>query len=265
MTYQEFFIKASSSHIPLADIRVIFDGYFRMPFDSIAIHGNEKAEGAEEVLERLKEGYPANYLAGYIDILSLHLFLNESTLIPRNETAYFVHDDLFQRDFQHKKILDLCTGSGLIAIAMKKHFPDADVYASDISEDALQIARKNAEYNETDIHFLHSDYLKTISDTFDVIICNPPYIEEGSKDVDAPFEPALALYSGKDGLDSFRSIFNDLTTHLNPGGEAYFELESTNAENTLSLFHQYNQKGFLTKLIRDCYGRNRFLSVKSIG
>ncbi len=265
MTYQEFFMKASSYRIPLADIRVIFDGYFHMPFDAIAIHGNEEARKADEVLEKLKRGYPANYLAGYIDILSLHLFLNESTLIPRNETAAFLYERLYQKDFHHKKILDLCTGSGFIAIALKKHFPDATVYASDISEEALSMAKKNAEHNKTDIHFLCSDYLKNIEDSFDVIVCNPPYIEEENREVYAPFEPKIALYAGKDGLDSYRSIFKDLKNHLKDKGQAYFELESTNAKATLDLFGHYYPDGFSCTLEKDCYERDRFLVAELIG
>ena len=77
MTYNEFFRKAKEENIPLADIRVVFNGYFNMPFDYIGIHGDDEAKGADEVLEKLKSGYPSNYLAGYIDMLSLHIRLNE--------------------------------------------------------------------------------------------------------------------------------------------------------------------------------------------
>mgnify|MGYP002524596029 FL=1 len=145
MTYNEFFRKAKESNIPLADIRVVFNGYFNMPFDYLGIHGDEEAKGGDEVLEKLRNGYPSNYLAGYIDILSLHILLNESTLIPRNETADFIYNYLYQQNLSGKKILDLCTGSGIIAIAIKKKFPDAVVYASDISSDALAIAKESSK------------------------------------------------------------------------------------------------------------------------
>lgn len=261
MTYNEFFRKAKEANIPLADIRVVFNGYFNMPFDYIGIHGDDEAKGADEVLEKLKSGYPSNYLAGYIDILSLHILLNESTLIPRNETADFIYNYLYQMDLNGKKILDLCTGSGIIAIAVKKRFPNAIVYASDVSLDALSIAKKSSEINNTDITFMKSDFLKDIHDKFDIIISNPPYIEENSKDVDAPFEPHIALYSGKDGLDSYRSIFKDLPSHLNENGSAYFELESTNSTSTEKLFKEINKDRYHTEIWKDTYDRDRYLII----
>lgn len=261
MTYNEFFRKAKESNIPLADIRVVFNGYFNMPFDYLGIHGDEEAKGGDEVLEKLRNGYPSNYLAGYIDILSLHILLNESTLIPRNETADFIYNYLYQQNLSGKKILDLCTGSGIIAIAIKKKFPDAVVYASDISSDALAIAKESSEINNTDITFIKSDFLEDIHDRFDIIISNPPYIEEGSNNVDAPFEPRIALFSGKDGLDSYRSIFKSLSAHLNENGKAYFELESTNSMNTEKLFKKINKDRYHTRIWKDSYDRDRYLII----
>lgn len=264
MTYNEFFREAQKIGIPIADIRVVFNGYFNMPFDYIGIHGDEEAKDALKALELLKQGYPSNYLAGYIDMLSLHILLDESTLIPRNETADFIYNYLYQLDLNNKKILDLCTGSGFIAMALKKKFPNADIYASDISDQALSIAKKSSEINDTPIHFIHSDFLKDIKDTFDIIVSNPPYIEENSTDIFAPFEPALALFSGIDGLDSYRSIFSDLTSHLNKSGSAYFELESTNSQNTKNLFDSMNKGNFKSDIWKDSYGRDRYLIVESI-
>ena len=261
MTYDEFVRKAQNSGIPLADIRVVLDGYFKMPFDYLGIHGDEEAKDAEIVLQKLNDGYPANYLAGYIDILSLHLLLNESTLIPRNETADFIYNYLYNLDLNNKKILDLCTGSGFIAIALKKHFKDAKITASDISNDALSIAKQNAVLNDTDINFVKSDFLNDINDVYDIIVCNPPYIEENSLDVSAPYEPHIALFSGKDGLDSYRSIFKDLPKHLK--GDAYFELESTNSIKAKDLFVQINPNGYKTEIWKDSYQRDRYLLIKT--
>lgn len=263
MTYHQIFQTLTEHNIPLADIKVIFDGYFHVDFDRLGIIGKENGpKDITPLLEKLDQGYPVAYLVGYTDILSLHLFLNEDTLIPRIETEDFVYSYLkYNYDFNHKKVLDLCTGSGFIALAIKKIFPDAILYASDIVDNALSIARKNADYNHLDVTFLKSDFLKDIHDTFDVIISNPPYIEEDSKDVDAPFEPALALFSGKDGLDSYRSIFTDLDSHLNQGGLSFFELESTNSQKTLDLMHSKNPE-YETRIIQDLYQRDRYLEAK---
>lgn len=265
MTYNEIFHVLTTNQIPLADIRMIFDGYFHVSFDRIGIIG-EKDEVSKEsfslLLDKLKSGYPVSYLVGYTDILSLHLFLNEDTLIPRMETADFIYSYIRENyHFENLKILDLCTGSGFIALAMKKYFPSCEVTGSDISYGALDMAKRNAKENSLDVSFIHSDYLKDIEDKFDVIISNPPYIEINSKDVCAPYEPALALFSGEDGMDSYRSIFRDLDSHLYPHGYAFLELESKNAAKTLSLLKDM-QPNYQVEIIKDLYARDRFLKMK---
>ena len=262
MTYLEFFRKCQMEGIPLADIRDVFS-CFPYSFDSIGIHGEEEApKEAEHILIQLKKGYPAAYIAGFTMARGVKIYLDESTLIPRNETLQFLEYLHQNKDFNGKKVLDLCTGSGVIALLLKKWYPEADIYASDISEQALTIAQKSANEAGLTITFLQSDFLKDIDDTFDILISNPPYIEEDSQDVDAPFEPKLALYSGKDGMDSYRSIFQDLHSHLKAGGEAYFELESTNADNTLELYRSIYPKQYKSELWIDGYGRKRYLITK---
>lgn len=266
MTYQELFCLLQKKGIPYADIRVVFDSYFAMPIDRLGIYGNQEVnKDYKTIVSKLEQGYPANYIAGYVDMLSLHLFLNKDTLIPRNETAQFIHEYLKEQvNFNCKKVLDLCTGSGFIALALKKYFPDAIVYASDICQNALNAAKKSAEYNQLDVTFLRSDFLENIEGSFDYIVCNPPYIEENSPDVDAPFEPPLALFSGKDGLDSYRKIFKALPKHFTKKGEAFFELESTNSQKTKELFLSMYPTGYDVSIWKDLYGRDRYLIIKSI-
>ncbi len=264
MTYNEIYRYMKECGIPLADIKVVFDGYFHIPFDSIGIHGMDEGKDEEEIrslVKKLVDGYPVSYLVGYCDILSMRIYLNSSTLIPRIETADFLYSYLRENySFHQKKMLDLCTGSGFIALALKKYFPDCTIVGSDISSDALEMAKKNAQSVLLDISFLKSDFLKDISDRYDVIVSNPPYIEEGNPDVDAPFEPALALYSGKDGLDSYRSIFASLDDHLAENGMAFFEMESTNVDKTVTLLKKILPH-FQSEVILDLYGKERFLKV----
>lgn len=266
MKYNELFYLFQKENIPYPDIRVVFESYFHMPVDLLGIHGEEEVkEDYKSLLQKLKEGCPANYVAGYVDMLSLHIFLNEDTLIPRNETAQFIHEYIKDNiDLNHKKVLDLCTGSGFIAMAIKKYFPFAETYASDICKNALECAKKSSEFNHKEIHFFLSDFLKDTDEVFDCIISNPPYIEENSTDVMSPYEPALALFSGKDGLDSYRCIFKDLSKHLKKGGQAFFELESTNSQKTQELFHAINPVGYQTEIWKDLYGRDRYLLIQSI-
>lgn len=265
MTYQELFKILLSKQIVLADIKDIFDGYLHVDFNRYEIIKDDTILNADitKLFSLLDKHYPVPYLIGYTDVLSLHLFLDESTLIPRMETCDFIKSYLKENfNFNNKTVLDLCTGSGVIALAIKKYFPNSKVYASDISLDALNIAKKNSEYNSLDVSFMQSDYLNDINLKFDYIISNPPYIEEDSQEVDAPFEPDLALYAGKDGLDSYRKILSELDNHLNDNGYAFFEIESTNYQNTLNLFNSMLPKTYQIKLIKDLYNRERFIQVK---
>ena len=252
--------------IPLADIKTVFDGYFHISFDEAFFSDKDIPDSfVLETLDKLLSGYPANYLAGYIDVQGLHLFLNEDTLIPRNETIAFVFDFIKnQYPLHQKKVLDLCTGSGLIALGVKKLFPDAMVYGSDISLSALEMAKKSAKYNHLDVTFLQSDYLNDIQDTFDVILSNPPYIPVNAEGVNAPFEPDIALYSGEDGLDSYRSIFAKLDSHLNKDGFAMFEMDARNCYDVTyskeGLVSQYKNV-FSGEAFKDIYGRYRYLKL----
>ena len=254
------------NQIPLADIKTIFDGYYQIPFDSLGLIGESKTISDKEayrVLGLLKKGYPAVYLVGYADIKEIRFFLNEDVLIPRIETEEFIYEYLANNyDFSNKKILDLCTGSGFIALSIKKLFPSANILATDISSKALAIAKKNRDYNHLEIELRKSDFFSDIKETFDVIVSNPPYIEDDSKDVYAPFEPELALYSGKDGLDSYRKIFSDLDKHLNKKGVAFFELEATNALKTKELFKQICQEAYEVSFFTDLEGKKRYLIAK---
>jgi release factor glutamine methyltransferase len=247
--------------IPLADIRIVFDGYFKIPFDTAETSEREISDAeAEAVLRKLKAGYPAAYLAGYVDVLGNRLFLTPAVLIPRTETIDFL-SALDLAAVPHSRILDLGTGSGLIALSLKRRYPEAEVFASDISEEALALAEKSADFNHLAVHFLRSDFWKDIPGTFDLVISNPPYIEEGNPETEAPFEPPLALYSGKDGLDSYRAIFAGLSSHLNPKGRGVFELESSNAEKTEELFFRLNPLGYTAERIPDMEGKDRYLWV----
>lgn len=267
MTFEQFFRQCRSLGIPLADIKTVCNGFLSLPFDRIGIDGDKEIDEAKALyaLSKLKDDYPANYLAGYIDVLDLHLLLNESTLIPRNETADFlsryVKDNTY---FDNKKILDLCTGSGFMAIAAKKYHPSSIIDASDISIEALTIAKKNATINNTEIKFIKSDFLDDIIDSYDIIICNPPYIREDDEDVYAPYEPKIALYSGKDGLDSYKKIFSNLDKVLNSNGLACFELESTNATAIIDLLQSLYKAEHKYEIFLDSYNRNRYLIIHSI-
>lgn len=265
MTYKNFLNLCYIDQIPLADIKTILEGVFSFPFYKIGSHGDE--DGIDtvfgmDIINKLKSGYPAVYLAGYDIIRDNKIYLNENVLIPRTETIGFIYGYIKDNyDFSNKDILDLCTGSGFIAIALKSLFPSANLTATDISTRALELAKKSAKENNKDIEFIKSDFLKNINKSFDILVSNPPYIEENSSDVDAPFEPSLALYSGIDGCDSYREIFKELPNHLNNNGLAFFELEASNAYKVEGLLHTIQKDIFETEIIKDMENKPRYLKA----
>lgn len=246
--------------IPLFDIREVLS-FLGSSLDRAEIDEKDIEDNRVfVVLAKLKEGYPVSYLVGHVDLLSLRILLDENVLIPRTETEDFLADFLSQKNLNGKRVLDLCTGSGFIALAVKKRYPHADVVASDISKAALSLAERSAKLNGLSVRFVHSDYLDDIDGTFDIILSNPPYIPLNSPKACAPYEPKLALYSGKDGMDSYRRIFPKLISHLSKDGVAYFEIESDNAEKIKKLA-QEEMPGVKTEILRDFDGKERFIRL----
>ncbi|NLJ65303.1 MAG: peptide chain release factor N(5)-glutamine methyltransferase [Christensenellaceae bacterium] len=172
------------------------------------------------LIERRANREPLQYILGEAEFMGLNIEVEPCVLIPRFDSECLVESclDLLEKN---DTVLDLCTGSGAIAIAIKKHRPDAIVYASDISQEALNIAKKNAKLNDLDICFIKSDMFCDITLNFDIIVCNPPYIPENDMlnlQPEVKREPALALSAGKDGMDIYRRLFPDGRDKLKPGG-----------------------------------------------
>ena len=184
-------------------------------------------------LERLLNHEPVAHILGYSYFYGYKFMVNSNVLIPRNETELLVMNSLLEIENYFGnfdlKIIDLACGSGIIGITMKIEEPDLNVDMSDISADALNVASYNAKYHEADVNITLDDMLngaikKQLKD--DVIICNPPYIhndEPLQQSVDL-FEPHLALFGGKDGLDFYRSVLNQSLQVLKKPGMIAFEI-----------------------------------------
>ena len=171
-----------------------------LKFDQPLI-SSEKSK-IREYVKRRGQREPLQYIIGEIDFYNCKIKVNGNVLIPRPETEYMV-DIIIKENFKPRKILDLCTGSGAIAISLKKQLIDVNVKASDISENALELAKKNAIINKSDIQFIHSDLFEDIHEKFDLIVSNPPYVDENIYKTLEPeifFEPKLALVSSDNGL-----------------------------------------------------------------
>lgn len=195
------------------------------------------------LINEIIEGKPLQYITNTQEFMKLNFYVNEDVLIPQPDTEILVEKTLdVAREDNKLSILDLCTGSGAIAISIKKYKNNAKVYASDISKKALEIAKLNAKNNDTDIIFIESDMFQNINNKkFDIIVSNPPYIE--TKEIenlpkDVQNEPAIALNGGEDGLKFYKIIRDEAYKYLNKNGKILLEIG-------------YNQKDIVEKLFSD--------------
>ncbi|HEX20507.1 MAG TPA: 50S ribosomal protein L3 N(5)-glutamine methyltransferase, partial [Acidiferrobacteraceae bacterium] len=166
------------------------------------------------------------YLTNEMWFAQLHFYVDERVLIPRSHLAEFIQDGFepWLDSNKIKNVLDLCTGSGCIAIAMAIYYEDTEVDASDISEDALQVAQRNMEQHQVQdrVKTTHSDLFQSIPEKkYDLILSNPPYVDAATMaNLPEEFkkEPALGLVSGDDGLDAVREILGNAAGYLKPHG-----------------------------------------------
>jgi release factor glutamine methyltransferase len=170
-----------------------------------------------EYIQRRKSGEPIAYIVGHREFYGLDLAVNPAVLIPRPETELLVELAL-QKSFD--SVLDLGTGSGAIALAIKKHRPGARVVAVEASATALAVAQRNAVKHNLEVDFRHGRWFAPVAgERFDLIVSNPPYIAAGDPHLgDLRHEPQSALVSGADGLDALREIVPQAPAHLTPGG-----------------------------------------------
>ena len=221
---------------------------------------------------------PLQYILGFVEFCGCYIEVNADVLIPRPETEFMV--DLILQSTIHYQlstvncqlptvncqlptILDLCTGSGAIAIAMKKKIPKAAVYASDICEKALEIARKNARYNDSDILFIQSDLFENNHHRFDLIISNPPYVSEAEYHTSQPeifFEPAKALIAGNDGLYFYERIINKAKQFLKKNGVLYLEIGSEQTEKIKKIVNKIGTTEL--DIYKDLSNKDRIARIK---
>ena len=226
-------------------------------------------EELQEITSELKTGKPYQQILGHTEFYGKKFFVDENVLIPRPETEELVElakieIQNLKSKIQNLKLLDIGTGSGIIPITLKKHFPNAEISAIDISEKALEIAQKNADFHKKEINFIQADFLNTeLTEKYDIIISNPPYIgiEENIEIEDSVkgFEPNIALFSPtSDALIFYKKIAKDGEKYLNENGMIFLEINQKLGKETLELFSNYSE----SRLIKDLSGNDRFVFAK---
>lgn len=184
-----------------------------------------------EEIKILKKGVPIEHITHQKEFMKLSFFVDKNVLIPRQDTEILVEEVInIAKKNNAKKILDLCTGSGAIAVSLAKYLPQAEITAIDISNDALKIAKKNAISNnvQNQITFISSDMFTNLGEEkFDIIVSNPPYIKTNvikNLDIQVQSEPYIALDGGKDGLDFYKKIINESYQYLKYSGYLCLEI-----------------------------------------
>ncbi|MBR3199150.1 MAG: peptide chain release factor N(5)-glutamine methyltransferase [Bacilli bacterium] len=216
----------------------------------------------KEGLKKLEKGLPVQYIVGNVNFYGNTLKVNENVLIPRFETETLVEKTInYAKKYLKEplKIIDLGTGSGAIAITLKKEL-NSTVDAIDISEKALEVAKENAKINKVDINFYKSDMLENVKGKYDIIISNPPYIakDEEVEDVVKNNEPHIALYADNNGLEYYEKILKKAKNHLNKPGIIAFEIGMNQGRKIKNIASKYFDKIIIEK---DLTQKDRYIFI----
>lgn len=227
-------LKSNNIDSPKLKARLLLQYVLKKTRQYLIIYDNEEVGKKEQWeyfvnIDKLAKGVPLQHITHTQEFMKMDFYVDENVLIPRPDTEILVEEVInIAKRMDKPKILDLCTGSGAIAISIAKNVPNAEVYAVDISEKALDIADKNAHRLEAKVKFIKSDLFKNLKNMkFDIIVSNPPYIKK--EDIkflseDVRKEPQIALDGGYDGLDFYRKISKQAIDYLKFGSFLCFEI-----------------------------------------
>lgn len=219
------------------------------------------------LVNRRAKHYPLQYITGEQYFMGLRFEVNEAVLIPRYDTEVLVENVVKHIGSDEVMVLDVCTGSGCIAISIDKLCKNAVVTALDISSAALEVAKKNDCDNNSDVKFVKSDLFDRINDKYDYIVSNPPYIPTNDiyslMDEVKGYEPVIALDGSSDGLEFYRRITSDAVDRLNDNGYIFYEIGCEQAADVVDIL---KDKGFTDiEVIKDLAGLDRVVKGKYIG
>lgn len=261
-------LKSNNVESPKLKARLLLQYVLDKPRQYIIVYDNKEIDKQQQWqyfvnIEKLTKGIPLQHITHRQEFMKMDFFVDENVLIPRSDTEILVEEVIkIAQKYNSPRILDLCTGSGVIAISLKKFVPNADITAVDISEKALEIAQKNAEKLEAKINFVKSDLFDKLDNKkFDIIVSNPPYIRKDeikklSEEVQK--EPKIALDGGEDGLDFYRIIAEQAINYLKTGSFLCFEIGYNQKNDVIKIIEdEQNYKNTYCK--KDLYGNDRII------
>ena len=265
-------LKSNQIESPKIKARLLLQYVLDLKREQIIIYDNKEVTVTQEKaymqnIEKLIKGIPLQHITNSQEFMKMNFFVNSDVLIPRPDTEILVEEVIkLGKEKRNPSILDLCTGSGAIAVSIAKYLPNAKVYASDISSKALEVAKINAKSNEVfeKIEFINSDLFEKIEGKFDIIVSNPPYIRTEvikKLDMEVQKEPILALDGGKDGLNFYRKIVEEAYSHLKYDSYLCFEIGYDQKEEVTEIVE--NAKVYTdTYCKKDLYGNNRIIVTR---
>ena len=266
-------LKTNGVKEPNLKSRLLMQYILNKPREYLLVNDNKKLTLRQnvdyfKVIKKLIEGIPLQHITHQQEFMKLMFYVDENVLIPRSDTEILVEEVIkIAKKINAKKILDLCTGSGAIAISLAKYIKEAQITATDISEKALRIAKLNARNNNVDdkITFISSNLFQNIpEEKYDIIVSNPPYIKRKvieSLDKEVKKEPIIALDGGKDGLEFYKKIIYSSYEYLKYKGYLCLEIGYDQKNEVIDLI---NKEGKYINIYskKDLYDNDRIVITK---
>lgn len=277
MTIKQIYMKykeiASSQGLEEEGVKFIIGETCNLSDSEIVLNYDQELSFIQEkvLVDKLNEYIykliPPQYIIGHTYFYARKYLVNPSVLIPRFDTEIVVEkalEEINKLQLQKAKVLDVGTGSGCIAITLKKENPSLVVEAVDISEEALEVAIKNAKLNKAKVKFYISDMLSKVKDKYDVIVSNPPYIaiEEEVDEMVSKNEPSIALYAPFEGMEYYKRILEDSSRILKEKNVIIFEIAYNKEDEILELAKQY-YPSCKFRIEKDLNGNNRVAIIEN--
>ena len=266
-------LKTNNIEEPNLKSRLLMQFILNKPRQYLLVHDNEELTQEQEKkylenIEKITKGIPLQHITHSQEFMKMNFYVNEDVLIPRADTEILVEEVInIAKKINAKKILDLCTGSGAIAVSLAKYIEDSQITAIDISGEALRVAKLNARNNEVEdkITFIKSDLFKNVvKEKYDIIVSNPPYIKRDvikklNKEVQK--EPNIALDGGYDGLDFYRKIISEGYEYLKYKGYMCLEIGYDQKKEVIEIIEK-QEKYSNTYSKKDLSGNDRIVVTK---